>query len=345
MSVYPFTEPLKIMKPCKIDPTKKSQVSKMHQILNGKKFLWEEKLDGHNIMSIGGRLFANTISKETGFPTEKTEMMPKVSKILEPFGKMILDGEAYLPGFKSNNVSSYLNCLPENSIEKQDRDGYIQYWVYDILRLPDGTWVHNKPFWQRRKMLEELFAFDLCMQTEIKLNRCYKSEEQDPQAAFDEIISRGLEGIVLKDANGLYHMGKRPMYNQIKMKASMEDDVVIIGFNEATKKYTGKDLANWPYWIDGEPVTSNYYNGLIGSIQIGQYKNGILTPVGNVTGLTDDERKDMTEHPDKYLNKVIMIKAMEKTEDGLFRHANYKGLHADKRAEECVYESESDGNA
>jgi ATP-dependent DNA ligase len=325
------------MKPSKIDPKKKLHVQQLENCMHSAEYLWEEKLDGINIMSIGGRLYSNVVSKKTGWPAEKTLHFPQVAVPLAKISPyLILDGESYLPGWKSNNITSISNSDVPTALVKQQERGLIDYWVYDILRDLDGTWLTNQPFEIRRKRLEELFSHELYGQAHIHLNGIHSVKEENPKQALDDILSRGLEGIVLKRKDGIYEPGKRPMWNQVKLKASMEDDVVITGFEAPIKKYTGKNIETWQYWEGNEAVTENYAKGLIGSITIGKYdENGTLVDVGKVTGITDALRQSMTEQQDAYKGRVIIIKAMEKTEDGKYRHANFQGFHPDKRAEEC----------
>lgn len=335
--IYPFTSVLDIMKPSKIDPKKATQVATLKQALKSPEYFWEEKLDGISILSIGGRLYSNVISKKTGFPSEKSQHLPYVYENLSKLGSyLILDGEAYLPGYKSNDVTSITNSAVDKALIKQSKNQFLQYHVYDILRDIDGTWLTNQPFEIRRHRLEEIFRDHLASSKSIVLNSIHRVDKEDPQAAFESLILAGYEGIVLKHKDGFYLPGKRPQRNQIKLKANLTDDVVIIGFNPPTRRYSGKNLESWLYWEDGEPVTKHHALGLIGSIVIGKYNaQGELVEVGNITGLKDDERSDMTSNPDKYIGQVAKIKAMEITEDGKYRHANYKGLHGDKRAEEC----------
>lgn len=338
MLQYPFTSVLDIMKPSKIDKDNKTHVNRLNKCLHSPEFYWEEKLDGISILSIGGRLFSNKVAKETGWPGEKTMHMPQVSIPLQKISKyLLLDGEAYRPGWKSNQVTSITNTKDiALALAKQAERGNLQYHVYDILRDIDGTWILNQPFEFRRKRLEEIFANELHGYQDIILNPIHKCIEEDPEVALADILAKGLEGIVLKHKDGTYQPGKRPMWNQVKLKASFEDDVVITGFEPATRKYTGKNIETWQYWENGEPVTSNYALGLIGSITIGKYDdNGTLVDVGRVTGLTDALRADMTKNPEKYIGQVIVIKGMEKTEDGKYRHANFHHFHEDKNPKEC----------
>lgn len=338
--VYPFTSVLDIMKPSKINPDNKNHVAKLKECMHSPLYRWEEKLDGISILAIGGRLFSNKISKETGWPGEKTEHMPQVSIPLQQLGEyLILDGEAYREGWKSNQVTSITNTkdIP-TALAKQAERGNLQLWVYDILRDVDGTWLINEPYEKRRARLEELFATEPALQRaqDIVLNEIHNCATDDVEVALADILSRGLEGVVMKRIDGVYSPGKRPMWVQLKLKATFDDDVIITGFLPATKKYTGKNIDTWPYWEDGEPVSSNYAQGLIGSIKIGKFDNhGELVDMGSVTGITDELRRDMTENPNKYIGQVITIRGMERTEDGMYRHANFRSFHADKNPEEC----------
>lgn len=323
------------MKPCKL--TTANDLKKFQAIIsNSNDYFFEEKLDGISCTYEDGKLFSN-------LGTEKTDKFPQIVKpLLDNLGTdIVLDGELYIHGWKCNQVVSITNCGTEESLAKQAIHGYMEYHVYDILRDTDGTDMTVVPFEKRRARLEEIFRGSMQHAEYVKLNPIWDIAVDDVMAKFDEVVSAGLEGIVLKKKDGLYMCGKRPKWNQIKLKASYEDDVVVVGFAEPNKAYTGKDIEHWPYWEDGQPVTQHWYEKLVGSIIIGKYKDGELITVGRVSGITETLRKDMTLHPNNYIGRVIKIKGMEKTTEGNYRHFNFKGFHPDKRAEECIYEVES----
>jgi ATP-dependent DNA ligase len=96
----------------------------------------------------------------------------------------------------------------------------------------------------------------------------------------------------------------------------MTYDVVIMGYEEGKGKY----------------------QGLIGSIVFGLYKDGTLIECGKCSGMTDDVRKDFTMKQQKYIGRVIEIGAMERTKEGNFRHPAFKSLRDDKKASDCTWE-------
>lgn len=56
-------------------------------------------------------------------------------------------------------------------------------------------------------------------------------------------------------------------------KAKTEDglNVFIMGLVEPKKVYTGKELENWPHWMEATPVTKAFHNGWKAGIEVGLY--------------------------------------------------------------------------
>ncbi|MBT9167361.1 MAG: DNA ligase [Syntrophomonadaceae bacterium] len=153
---------------------------------------------------------------------------------------------------------------------------------------------------------------------------------------LEQILSNGGEGIVLKDVNGLYYPGKRPTGNWIKIKIELDDDVIITGFEPATRIYTGGDRANWLYWEGVEPVTKYHALGWIGAIKFGKYKDGKIVELGRCSGMDETLREQMSKTPSAFIGQVITITAMEQTADGFYRHPRFTKFHSDKNPHECT---------
>jgi len=324
------------MKPSKINKDNATHVAKFDAAMaDGSPYWLEEKIDGCHYLNIRGRFFSTHISEETGSPVEKTEHFPHIIKALEAFkgSQLILDGEINYPGMKSNDVTKITGCGVEEALRRQAGKP-IHYRIFDILRAPDGTWLINEPLWKRKEILMSLAEF---IETEdfIKINPWWLV---DKQQMLDLWLAQGKEGGVLKHKDGKYVCGQRPMWNQLKCKQELDDDVIIIGFEPPERITDSKNLDTWQYWENGDPVTKNYHRGWIGSIQIGKYRKGELVPVGKVTGIDESLRAQFSTTPELFLNRVIKIKAMEMTKDGAYRHANFVEFHPDKNAKECILE-------
>lgn len=87
------------------------------------------------------------------------------------------------------------------------------------------------------------------------------------------------------------------------------------------------------------PVTKPYFLGWKTAIKIGAYdENGNLVDLGTVaSGLTDDDKKEMTYMPERWIEKVVSLDCMsiDKKEHTL-RHPVFKGKRDDKPPRDCL---------
>ena len=108
-----------------------------------------------------------------------------------------------------------------------------------------------------------------------------------------------------------------------KLKPLMDVDCVVMGYNEGTKG------------------TKN--EGKCGSINVGLYKDGVLTPIGKVPHMTDAEREVFTERmlfnvSCECAKTVIQVECAEITSGFKLRFPNFVRERTDKFAEECKWE-------
>lgn len=337
---YPFTPILEVMKPCKVNTDSPTQARRLRQAMSSEYYIAEEKIDGCHYLSVGGRFFSTRLSVKDGLPVEKTYHVPHLWDILSQgkVHKVVLDGELCYPGQKSQDVVSIMGCYADEAVARQEQRGPLHYMVFDILRDQNGEWLQNYPWRIRRERLEAVMAL-LGYPIETGTLMMTKVVRGDKETFLQQVFDRGGEGIVLKDVEGKYIFGKRPMWNWIKVKREDEEDVVIVGFEPATKLYTGKDLDNWPFWSEeGLPLTRYYARGWIGAIIFGKYdpETKLLVPLGTCSGMEDLAREMFSREPNEFIGRVMKLKYMEVTRDGAYRHPQYVGLHPDKNPTECV---------
>ena len=301
-------------------------------------------------------LFGRTVSVKNKLLTEKSSNVPHIIKVLNtlPVGTVIL-GELYYPGKSSKDVTSIMGCLPKKAIERQEGAyGYLTFYIYDCLYY-NGQSLLDKTNWERYKVVEAIYNKFLSSYPYIELAEAY---EDNLYERIGDALANNEEGMVLKLKNGLYEPGKRPLTN---LKAKQVDyiDAVVLGFNNPTKEYSGKDIKNWVYWADATsgviltpptclytpdykelgiiPVTKPWYFGWKNSIEIGAYDGDSLINIGSIaSGLTDELREDFSKNPDKYLNKVCKIQCMSlDKERHTIRHGFFRGWHEDKNPIDC----------
>ena len=299
-------------------------------------------------------LFSRNESRETGLLTEKIDNVPHIKFALECLPKdTIVIGEIYVPGGTSKDTTRIMGCLPATAIKRQKEQGNIHYYLHDIIAF-NGVSMLNMPAEKRYDVLKKVVeTFNLLSYDFIELAEKYTDN------LFERIgiaLENGEEGMVLKLKTAPYTPGKKPAWSAIKCKKVDYADVICLGFEDATKEYTGIELEDWGFWIkeDGtkaqgkyfgvegySPITKPYYFGWKTSIRIGAYdNNGNLKEIGTVSsGLTDEMKIAITEKPDEYIGKVLKVQCMEKSPEAkTLRHPIHKGFRIDKNPIECTIE-------
>jgi ATP-dependent DNA ligase len=300
-------------------------------------------------------------SKKTGLQAEKSENVPYIVQAFDCLPPhTILVGEVYYPGGSSKNVTEIMGCLPAKAIERQNGQwGQIHYYLHDILMYDGVDLVRNKVNNETRyKILQKIYELHKLNQYSfIELAEAWTDNLYE---RVGSALAAGEEGMVIKKKTGIYEPGKRPDSN-LKAKKVDFADVVIIGFEEPTKEYYGKEIENWQYWIGtddheyrypvgyhyGEPcaiaVTKPYYMEWYNSrIHIGAYnKEGKLEDIGIIhSGISDEMKEDMSINPDNYLGKVCAIQCMEKSKsEHTIRHGFFKYMREDKDAKDCIIDT------
>ena len=366
--LYPEAENLMIepMLIWKLPAGKESMLSEVCS--NGEYFL-EEKIDGAFYQFVKTEnhsyLFGRTVSKLSGVLTEKSDNVPHLKEALSclPAGTILI-GEIYVPGGTSKDTVSIMGCLPALAIKRQEKEP-IHYYVHDIIAY-DTVNLIDSPADLRYKILAAIWEKHNLNQ--YSFLRLATRVDEDMEAEISRILKSGGEGAVLKKKDYPYTPGKRPAWSTIKVKQMDSIDLICTGFCDATKEYTGKELATWEYWEergersqDGEytwllsegqyyedyfhnphiyrPVTKPYFLGWKTAIRIGAYNdNGELVDLGTVSsGLTDDNKREMTENPDLWLGHVVALDCMQiDKKEHTLRHPVFKCKRDDKDAKDCV---------
>lgn len=154
-----------------------------------------------------------------------------------------------------------------------------------------------------------------------------------------------------------YQPGKRPSKDCQKVKKELQDNIDCFFTGRAsapTRLYTGKEIETWKYWenirtgqrIEGEmskeyfageslePVTKPYFYKWAGSLEIGVLKDGKITPIGFLSGLTDEIKANFKD----YANRCIEVAAMEVLPTGGIRHGKFQKFRDDLTPQDCTWE-------
>jgi hypothetical protein len=207
-------------------------------------------------------------------------------------GTTVVRGELYLPGKTSPEVGSVLNSNVFLAREKQQKVGQLQNMMFDVVTYK-GKNVEALPYREKIEILKtinkefpkmKIPAYATTSQTKKNLVSSIKDKQHEDTD----------EGVVIYNLDS-------PL--PIKAKIRRDFDLYIKDFYDARPgRLTGKGVG-----------------GIIGTETP---NHGTEIRVGS--GLTDEQRQDMYNNPEKYKGKLIKIYAQEKLKSGKFRMPVFK---------------------
>ena len=143
-----------------------------------------------------------------------------------------------------------------------------------------------------------------------------------PRAYYELIVATGGEGLIVKPKSGKYLHKRGWEYSKIKKFLTRE--LIVLGFEEPTKEYTGKDVRKWAFWEEKstgkrvmgnfygdknyEPVTRYYYHN-----QVGVMKLGVIISVADYEHLPKNKQGAVYE-----IDDILVM-----NNDGQFQMENY----------------------
>ena len=295
---------------------------------------------------------------------DKAEWIPWIIEELSPMPNgTVLIGEICFPNNEgSRKITSVLNCLKDKCIERQKKNGILNFYVFDVLAY-NGKSLINVPFETRIRTYLEYELYDIIKDNDYVFMADYK-EGQELWDLYGEVIASGGEGIVITDKSSSYLPGKRKARQTLKMKKELQDtiDAFIDGkYKAPTKSYNGKEIETWEYWVnektgekynknmyaeyvDGKPiipVTKAFFNGWAAAISFSVMKEGKPVHIGWISGITDIMKSDIVNNPQKLIGKVYELNCMEiECINNVYslRHAKIINERKDKKPQDCGWE-------
>jgi ATP-dependent DNA ligase len=186
---------------------------------------------------------------------------------------LVMEGDKYADRQTGNGI---LNKAVKNTISDEEA-AKIHATIWDKVEYDAFVkGVYKTPYVER---FGSLSMMDL--PSKIKLvNSNVVSNIDEARKIFNDYLSEGQEGIILKDFNGIWE-NKRTK-SQIKFKAELDCDLIITGVEAGTGKY----------------------ERMLGAI-ICQSSDGVIE-VSVGSGFTDEQRKTLLE--EKLLGKIVAVK-------------------------------------
>lgn len=226
---------------------------------------------------------------------DMSNMFPELKKAfasLKNVQSLVCEGEAIGYDPETNTFLPFQETVKrkrKHDVEQAAAELPLQFFMFDIMYL-NGTNLMEKIHEDRLKAMKQLLADQVDADTHVRdviriIDEKWISTAQELEAYFYEIVSEGLEGLVVKKPDSTYQPGKRN-FNWIKLKrveeGHLEDtiDCVVLGY------YAGK----------GKRALFG-----IGAFLVGIYnkKNDSFETVAKIgTGLKDHEWKELKQRCD-----------------------------------------------
>ena len=193
-------------------------------------------------------------------------------------GDWFLDGE--LTDLNRKSVSGKVNQMlkgkPLNSIGDD--------LIFNVFDLEDGETLKKGkgiiPFEIRRQTLEGIFQKSPTFSVTIAESFVAK-EKEDIYSFYRNIVSKGGEGVILKNPEHVYECKRSK--NWIKLKEVNECDLVIKG------------------WYPGEGKREGFIGGFICEDSSGVLK----VKIGS--GFTDSDLQELSSNPDQHIGKICSV--------------------------------------
>ena len=195
----------------------------------------EAKYDGVRLqchITRGGDVFLFSRHQEN-----MTKMFPDMVKALKklPVKSVVLDCEALSYNEATGEYYSFQETVQrkrKHGVKEFAQDLPLRLFAFDIMHL-NGKDVMEKPYVKRRALLEKVV--DEHSDRIVLSEKSVVSEPAELQELFEDIVGRGLEGIIAKDLEAPYTAGARK-FAWVKLKRSykgeLQDsiDAVILGY-------------------------------------------------------------------------------------------------------------------
>lgn len=217
---------------------------------------------------------------------------------------VFIDGEVVV----DDNFKSTISQL-KKSDHAVTHPVYTVFWAQSLEGFRKGvksgmTYIKMRQLFNSLKASSGLsFTPHQNVHAKLNINPSYMvNSEAEVHKIYANARERNLEGVIVKPLNGQYEYKRTASW--LKMKDKQTLDLVVTGFEEGTGKYVN----------------------MLGKLIV-DYK-GKAVKVGS--GLTDDQRSEIWDDPESYLDEIIEVSFHEVTPDGSLRHPVFEGFRIDK---------------
>jgi len=272
---------------------------KAEKLIQSKDWWYEIKIDGLRVLTVFTNSTFECYSRNSKrlVNAEKLLMNGLDEKAIQSLQGWILDGEFYAKDWSKSMTSMFTKNKPIQY------DPSMRYYLFDIIHIDEfkQSGKFNRPYEQRKEALKKVVQILKPPFTYVEHHKLHPRTLQNTFRIAEDMIRKGWEGIVLKEAKSPY-VAKRSKH-WLKVKLFKTIDVLCVGIEPSTKN-PGEISAIWF-----------------------KYK-GKKCKCGS--GFTQEQRKQFYQNPDLIVGKIVEIKYQEESVDGCLRFPVFVRVRYDK---------------
>jgi len=230
-------------------------------------------------------------------------------------------------GLTKAELKKYIAALEETFGQSfEELQSKIRYTVWDLTNSALLKSDNLSRFEALKSCLKKLKDFKHIQLVDYKYFGI--NQLQGAIKYFENKLKEGKEGIILKEASGLFKSGKST--NCIKFKNEFSSDYKIVGFEKGSGKY----------------------KNTLGAIFI-ESEDGLLK--SKTSGFTEDRKHEIWNNQEKYLGKIVEVRANDITlsddniKDGIeiwsLMHPRFIEIRDDKTVANTLIEISEERNA
>jgi len=288
----------------------------------GSRWLHEIKFDGYRLMA---RIDRGRVKIKTRSGLDWTAKFKTIADVLArlPVTAALIDSELVVES--EDGVSSFSDLQADLAAERQDR---LVLYAFDLLHL-DGQDLRRARLDDRRALLKQVLG------DAGPTVRFSESFEEDGAVILKHACRLGLEGVVSKRRDAPYSSGRGKTW--IKAKCIASDEFIVAGYTPSTvaRRSIGA-LVLARRTASGLGYAGRVGTGFSATTAETLWHRLSAQPARTpppLEGLTPEARRGV-RWVEPTLVAAVEYRAL--TGDGLLRHASYKGLRDDKRADELA---------
>ena len=303
---------------------------------SSKDWLYELKWDGFRMMAHGGAGQAKLRYRSGLDPTDRYPEITSAVRAM-PIPDLILDGEIVAldaegkPDFHKLSFRGQMHRTSE--IARAALSSPVTYMVFDVLGAA-GHDLRGLPLVERKALLERILP---------KLGPLRLSEHipEHGEALLEQVVARGMEGVVAKKANSPYRSKRSPDW--LKMKKDPEADFAVCGYTAPKGTRTGLGALHLcvrveSQWVWAGKVGSGLDDKLLAQLteelsQKPRWKPTFPRPEASGDALWIEPEL------------VVQVRYREWPEDSSLRFPVFERLRRDKSAMECTMPARRTGEA